>query len=134
MAHLPKNEICRSLDPNASLKYIYIRWESRTYLNVSFQIYLSSSVGVNRVLVSIESACIEANPTSILADSNCLSTNSECVLDIHIVQLEVVFMDPQCPTGIIGASGSGGNTSLDCDLVRFISGPVVGVAINLVLG
>jgi hypothetical protein len=115
--------------------YIYIyKWESGTYLDVSFQIYLSSSVGVNRVLVSIESARIEANPTSILADGNRLSTNPECVLDIHIVQLEVVFMDPQCPTGIIGTSGSGGNTSLDCDLVRFIIGRVAGVAINLGMG
>jgi len=113
---------------------IYIRWESGTYLDVSFQIHLSSSVGVNRVLMSIESARIEANPTSILADGNRLSANPECVLDIHIVQLEVVFMDPQCPAGIIGASDSGGNTSLDCDLVRFISGRVVGVAINLVRG
>jgi len=113
---------------------IYVRWEFGTYLNVSFQIHLSSSVGVNRVLMSIESARIEANPTTILADGNRLSTNPECVFDIHIVQLEVVFVDPQCPTGIIGASGSGRNTSPDCDPVRFIGGRVVGVAINLVLG
>ena len=86
--------------------------------------------------MSIESARIEANLTSILADGNRLRTNpeSECVLDIHIVQLEVVFVDPQCPTGIVGASDGGGNTSLDCDLVRFIGGRVVGVAINLVWG
>lgn len=83
--------------------------------------------------MSIESTRVEANPTSILTDGNRLSTDPKCVLDIHIVQLEVVFVDPQCPTRIIGASGSGRNTSLDCDLVRFIGGRVIGVAIDLVM-
>ena len=110
------------------------RRESRTYLNVSFQVHLSSSVDVNRVLMSIESAGIETNPISELADGNRLSTNSECVFDIYIVHLEVVFVDPQRPARVIGSGGSGGKTSLDCDLVQCISGRVVGASINLVLG
>jgi len=88
-------------------------------------------VGVNRVLTSIESACIETNSTSILADGNRLRTNPICVLNIHIIQLEVVFVDPQRPTGVIGNRAAGGNTSLDSDLVRFIASRIVGVTINL---
>lgn len=56
-----------------------------SYLNITLQIDLCSFICIQRILISIESTCVEPDLASVLAKCNSLDTRTECVLDIQIV-------------------------------------------------
>lgn len=78
---------------------------------------MCSLVHEDGVLIPIESAGVEADFLSVLADGDSLTSLAIGVLYIDVVELEVVFVHPQSTTGIVRPSLTSRNASLDGNLV-----------------
>lgn len=92
----------------------------KTNLDIPFQIYLSTLIRIQRVLISKEPTRIQSNPSPVLADRNRLRAHTEGVLDVHVIHLEIVFVDAQSAAGIVRASRASWHPSLNGDLVVYI--------------
>lgn len=83
-------------------------------------------------MVSVESTRIEANAAAILADGNCLRTNTVVVSDVHVVHFEVVLMDAEGSARVVGSCSACGNASLNRDLVGRVGHGIGCVSVNLI--
>ncbi len=86
---------------------------------------------VESILIPVKSAGIQANATAILADGYSLGADTEGILHVNVVQLEVILVNANSTTCIIGSSLASWNTSLDSNLITFVCCCVGCVAINL---
>ena len=71
------------------------------HLYITVEIDLRTLVRIQSILVSVESASIQPDFASILADSDRLRPGTKCVLHVYVVHPKVVFVDTKRATGVV---------------------------------
>lgn len=92
------------------------------HLNIILEVNLRPLSCVESILIAIKTARIKASTVPVLTKSKSLRTRTIRILDVHIIHLEIVFVNTQCGTGVVRPCLTGWDTRLNSDLVFGIGG------------